>query len=203
MRPNQVTYTPADDDTDGFANDVNAASGVAFTLAATSAADSLAHLVIITPSGSITGSFTLTGTDANGKAQTTTLATNTTNAVTTSLYWLTLTEVLAPAGIGAETVDIGWTDDAVGPTYPIDWRSPYAANIYVDISGTIDFDIQQTFDNVLAGDTPSWVAISALDSKTADTYGNPAIGATAIRLLVNSVSAGATIKITTNQATHP
>jgi len=103
----KASYTPADDDTDGFANDVAGTSGVAFVLAATTPADGLGHLVIITPSGSVTGSYIITGTDASGLYQTETLATNTTNAVTSVKYYKTLTSVLAPSGIGAETVDIG------------------------------------------------------------------------------------------------
>ena len=199
MRPAIISYTPADDDTDGFANDVNTTAGNPFTLAATSAGDGMAHLVIITPSGSVTGNYTLTGTDADGKAQTETVATSTTNPVTSTKYFLTLTQVLAPAGIGANTVNIGWTDDAISPTYPIDWPSPEAANIFVDITGTIDFTVQQNFANVLAGEAGSWNAITALAAKTADTYGQAAIGATAFRLLVNSLTAGATVTIYTDQ----
>lgn len=199
MRPYTITYTPADDSINGLATATNSASGVAFTQVATSAADNLAHLIIITPSGSVSGNFTISGTDANGKIQTEVLATNTTSAVTSVKYYLTVTSVLAPSGIGAATVQIGWTDDIISLTYPISWCSAYAANIYVDISGTISFDIQQTFDNVLAGVTPSWVSIAALAAKTADTYGNAAIGATAIRILFNSLTAGATLKLTTDQ----
>jgi hypothetical protein len=200
MRPHTVTYSPADDDDNGLATTTTAAAGVAFTQIATSAGDDLAHLILITPTGSVTGNYTITGTDANGNAQTEVLATDTTNAVTSVKYYLTVTSVLSPAGIGGESVIIGWTDDVVGPTYVLDWASNNAANIYVDVTGTIDFDIQQTFDNVLAGATASWVAISALDSKTADTYGNAAVGATAFRLLLNSLASTPTIKISTSQA---
>ena len=207
MRPNSITYTPAALDANGFADDVaDDASGV-FTLTATSAADNLAHIVTILGNAVTdhTGkTFTLTGTDANGVAQTEDVAgPNGIATVSSTKYFLTLTGVVVAATTGADTFDFGWSGVMVNRTYPIDWRQPYAANVYADISGTINFDIEQTFDNVLAGDTPSWVAISALDNKTADTYGNPAVGATAIRLLVNSITSGATIKITTNQATHP
>lgn len=202
MRPTLISYTPADDDTDGFANDVTASAGNPFTLAATSAGDAMAHKVIITPSGSVTGNYSLTGTDAEGKAQTETLATNTTNAVTSTKFFLTLTEVLAPAGIGSETVDIGWTDDVVGAMFPIDWPSGAEANIFVDVSGTIDFTIQETFANVLGGVAPVWTNITALAAKTADTFGQATAGATAFRLLVNSLTSGATVSIYTSQPTR-
>ena len=199
MRPATLSYTPSDDDTDGFANDVNTTSGLSFTLAATSVGDSMAHKVIITPSGSVTGNYSLTGTDENGRAQTETLATDTVNAVTSAKFYLTLTEVLAPSGIGANTVDIGWTDDVVSPAYPLDWPSGANANIFIDISGTIDFTVQESFSNIFTTTVPVWSAISALTSKTADTFGQANPGATAFRILVNSLTAGATIAFTTSQ----
>lgn len=204
MRPNQVTYTPADDDANGFGDDLQDSAAGVFTLTATSADDGLAHLVTILGNDATNHSgktFTLVGTDANGDAQTEDIAgPNGIATVTSTKYFLTLTGLSVDSTTGTDSFDIGWTDDIVSPDYPIDWRSPYAANVYVDISGTINFTIQQTFDNVLAGDTPSWVAITALASKTADTYGNPSIGATAWRLLINSLTTGATVKISASQA---
>jgi len=200
----KASYTPADDDTDGFANDVTAASGVAFTLTATNAGDSLAHLVIITPTGSITGSFVITGTDASGIYQTETLATDTVNAVTSTKHYLTLTSVLAPSGMGAETVDIGWTDDIVSLTYPLNWRqTDFQVSLGVDISGTIDYTVQHTF-NQLRSDTTNgapplnaadykWWPHATLAAKTTDADGNYASPVSATRILINSLTAGATI----------
>ena len=104
-------------DPDGLANDVGAATPgtTLFVLAATVPGDSLAHKIIITPSGSVTGDYVLTGTGPEGQAQTETLATDTVNAVTSAKYWLSLTSVKSPAGLGAATVDIGWTAASVTP----------------------------------------------------------------------------------------
>ena len=204
MRPITVSYTPADDDTDGFANDVNTTSGLPFTLAATTAGDDLAHLVIITPSGSVTGNYLLTGTDADGHTQTETLATSTTNPVTSAKYYKTLTQVLAPAGIGANTVDIGWTDDIVSPTIPLDWPvNPINVSIFVDISGTISYTAQHTFQNVLAVANPAqgvWMPHATVVSKTVDFDGTYTFPVMATRLLINSLSSGATIAFTVIQA---
>lgn len=116
-RWNKITITgnPTAQDTDGFANDVAAATPgtTLFVLAATSVGDSLAHKVIITPSASVTGSYVITGTDANGQSQTETLATDTTNAVTSAKYYLTLVSVKSPSGLSTNTVDIGWTNAVV------------------------------------------------------------------------------------------
>lgn len=202
MKPTKLSYTPADDDADGIANDVAALAGVALALAAAGPGDGLAHLIIITPSGSISGSFTITGTDADGLPQTETLASDTTNAVTTTKYYKTVTEVLA-ATLGAETVDIGWTDDAVSPSFPLNWRQDqFHVSLGVDVTGTIDYTVQHTFDilhpqeNNVADPAPStfkWWPHASLVGKTADTDGNYAFPVTATRLLINSLTAGATI----------
>jgi hypothetical protein len=201
MRPQYFgVYTPADDDTNGFASAVTGTSGVAFVLdEASTAGDSLGHKVIITPSGSVTGSYTITGTDANDRTQTETLATNTTNAVTSVNYYKTLTSVLAPSGIGAQTVDIGWTDDVTSPMYLVNWRQgpPFSISFGVDISGTIDYDVQHRFNNVWESSTvgqgdAGWFDHSSVAAKTADADGNYAYPITAMRVLINSLTAGAT-----------
>lgn len=206
MRPFSLSFTPADDDLDGFANDTTASAGVAMPLSATSAGDSMAHLVILTPSGSVTGSYALTGTDGDGIAQTETVATDTVNAVTSTKYFKTLTQVLAPSGIGVRTIDIGWTDDILSQTIPVDWREISSAALYVDISGTIDFTISDTIQNIWNVTSPqnslSWASISSLATKTADTAGSSRVGATAVRILINSLTAGATIRLDVSQA-HP
>src|SRR3990167_1250558 len=193
MRPIKQSYTPADDDTDGFANDVTAASGVAFTLAATTPDDGMGHKVIITPSGSITGDFTITGTDPQGNTLSEVLATDTVNAVTSVNFYKTLTSVLAPSGIGAETVDIGWTDDAVSPLLPLNWRQlDFQVSLAVNLSGTIDYTVQHTLDDIRTVDFDDlfWLPHSSLVTKTADADGNYVSPVTATRLLINSLTAG-------------
>jgi hypothetical protein len=202
MKPTKLSYTPEDDDTDGIANDVTALEGVALTLASDGPGDGLAHLIIITPSGSISDDFVITGTDADGVVQTETLASNTTSAVTSVKYYKTVTEVLA-ATLGAETVDIGWTDDIVSPTFPLNWRQQdFHVSLGVDVSGTIDYTVQHTFDPLhpqehnVADPAPStfkWWPHASLVTKTADTDGDYDFPVTATRLLINSLTAGATI----------
>lgn len=187
------SYTPADDNTAGFANDVNTTSGLPFALTATTVADDMAHLVIITPSVSVTGNYTLTGTDADGAAQTETLATSTTNPVTSAKYYNTLTSVLAPSGIGAATVDIGWTDDVVSPTVPVKWHQhPFQVGIAADVAGTISYTVQHAYD-ALATAQDLWFPKSDMTAKTVDADASYATPVTGVRLLLNSLTAGATI----------
>ena len=197
MRPIQFDYTPADADTNGYAAGVTAASGDPFTLTATTPGDGLAHPVIITPSGSVTGTYTITGVDADGYAQTEDLATNTTNAVTSVEAYATVTEVLAPSGLGAETVDIGWTAVSYGPAFLLNWRQVnFQVSLGVIVSGTINYTVQHTLDNMRTGTVPSaltWFPHASLASKTATADGNYASPVTATRLKVNSLTAGATL----------
>jgi NMD protein affecting ribosome stability and mRNA decay len=202
----QVDMDMATEDTDGFANDVNTTAGLPFTLVSTSAGDSLAHKVVITPSGSVTGNYTLTGTDADGREQTETLATDTVNAVTSSKYFLTLTSVLAPAGIAAETVDIGWADEVASAMIMLDSSRGTAAMVSVDHSGTANWTIQTTNQAVTLNHAAPftvtdqedifWFADANFTTKTADTHNYLALaGRTAMRMILNSYSAAAELQI--------
>lgn len=142
-----ITGTSVAADTDGYANNVTADPGEALTLAATVPGDSLAHKVIITPSGSVTGNYTITGTGPQGESQTETLATDTTNAVTSAKYYKSVTEVLAPDTLGAETVDIGWTAASVSAWKVIPKFAGFPIGIGVTVSsGSPTYTLQHTYD---------------------------------------------------------
>ena len=199
MSQKTFSFTPTDDDTNGFAAATAGTSGQPITLTATVITDgNLAHKVSILPSGSVTGSYTLTGTDSDGNPQTEVLATDTTNSVTSVKYYLTLTEVLAPAGIGANTVDIGWTDACISKTIPINWRqNSMEVSLGCFITGTIDYDVHHCFDSVqVLGTYPStlnWFVHASIDGATTSVDGNYAFPVTATRLVINSSTSGATI----------
>lgn len=199
MRPSKLSYTPAALNATGFKEN---ATGASTTLTATTPDDGLAHLVTLYSGSNIaTIVFTLTGTDADGAAQTETMTGVNNSTVTSTKYFKTLSSVAFSATIGAAELDIGWDQVAIGQTYPIDYRSTSACNIFVDISGTINYSIQQSFANVHEDSSylTAFSAITALAAKTADTAGQANEGATAIRLLVNTVTAGATVAIYTSQ----
>lgn len=208
MRPDIHSYTPAAANLTGFLSNATGPAGAGWALTATEAADGLAHLVTIRNDSATNHSAktaVLTGTDADGKAQTETVnLPNNAATVTSTKYFKTLTTVVPSATIGADTMDIGWSAVAISPTYPLEYPSAFACNIYADISGTIDFTIQQSFANIQTDSTylTSFSAIAALAAKTADTAGQTNIGATAVRVLINSVTAGATISMYTSQPSN-
>lgn len=199
MHPIRFQFTPAALSANGLANDV-AYSGGGYALTATTPGDGLAHIISILGNAATNHSgktFTITGTDANGVAQSEGIAgPNGIATVSTTLYFKTVTSVTVSATTGADTFDIGWTGVAIMPTYPINWRQRnYQVSLALIITGTIDVTVQHTFD-ALHGEyvaTPTWFPHSSLVNKSANADGNYAFPVTGTRLLVNSVTAGATV----------
>lgn len=203
MRPVYLSFTPTNTSTSLFGSGLTAASGDPLTLAASAVADGFAHKIIITPTGSVTGNYTLTGTDADGQAQTETLATDTTNAVTSVNYYATLTEVTAPSGLGAETVSVGFTSAFVSRTIPLEiYLQGQTVNCQVNLTGTANFDIEDTMDNIRASYSPPpaqadyvWLNDANFTNKSASLSSPLAVLARAIRLAVNSYTNGAVLEL--------
>ena len=203
MRPHVWNFTPLDDNLTYFLSN---ATGGTWTLTTTDVTDGMAHLMIITNDSATDHSAktcAITGLDADGNAQTETLALPAASTTSTSTkYWSKISTVVPSATIGGDTMDLGITDDVVGPTFIPDFKqAPFNLAIGADIGGTINFDIQHTFDSALASDTlayssRTWYDHSVIAGKTADTDGNYAAPVRGIRILINSLTAGATIKVT-------
>lgn len=200
MRPNTIDIDVADANLTGFASNV---TGAVFVITTTDTTDGLAHQVSIR-NDSVTDhsgkTVTLVGTDANGNAQTEIVTGPGTSAtVESTLYFKTLTSATPSATIGADTFDIGWVDEVASSMYPVDWPRISGVTISVDVTGTLDFTVQETFVNVLAGIAPVWQNITALATKTADTTAISTVGATALRIILNSYSSGAELQMYTVQ----
>jgi hypothetical protein len=171
----EIDATSVAANTAGFANDVNTTAGLPLTLAANVPGDDLAHKAILTPSASVTGSYALTGLGPTGEVQTETLATNTTNAVTSTKYWSRLNEVLAPAGIAAATIDIGWTADSLTT-----WKYPKGYPLGIGctkVSGSPNYSLQYTYDG------EGIFTHATITGKTADFDGSITTPVKGIRLL--------------------
>ena len=141
--------------------------------------------------------FTITGTDEDGVAQT--LAMTGLNATTgeTAEYWSTVTQI-ASDDATVNDVKFGTVDEIQTKTYPLNFYSTEAATVSVDVTGTIDFTVQETFESVLDLSSPAvnatWADVSALADKTADTTAAVSKNATAVRITVNSYSSGAELQ---------
>lgn len=174
--------------------------GAKLTLDTTSTSDGLAHKLTLTPSGAVSGNYTIAGTDFYDNAISETLATNAGSAVTSVNYYKTVTSVVA-AVMTDKTVDIGISGATSATIYPIDFYSPFACNIQVGVTGTINYTVQETFGSVFNGNTDElvWSDITALTSKTSSLTGSATVGATAIRTLINSFSSGGSVEVFTSQ----
>ncbi len=79
------------------------------------------------------------------------------------------------------------------------FATPFNVGIGVTVSGTVNYTVQHTFDNVFASDynasTGTWFNHSSLASKAANEDGNYAFPVTAIRVTVNSGSGTASMTI--------
>ena len=166
--------------------------------------DGFAKQIGFESTGNISGvTFTVTGfADVNRHvALTETLSGPNNNTVETTNYFYIITSIAADGAVGTNT-EAGPVDEAVTTTIPINWRNGIAA-INLDITGTINVTVQNTFDNVQDlndlsfnwQDSPNTNLINATSS-TNDTYeGLPR----ALRLKVNSYSSGAEVQMVIHQ----
>lgn len=206
MRLLTVSYLPVTASLTGFASNVTGAGP--WVPSPTTPTDGVAHLVTIRNDAAVDHSaktLTLTGTDADGKAMTETLAAPGASATVTSLkHFKTLTSVAVSATIGADTFDLGWAAEGVTQTFPTDRTSPAGAIVMVDISGTINYTGQETAQDVQDLSNPpaegvTFIDMSGMTAKTADTISSTLVGTTGFRIKVNTVTNGATMKVSFSQ----
>jgi len=203
MLPIRYLFTPADASLTGFASNV---TGATWALTATAATDSLAHRVSIRNDSATNHSgktALLTGTDVDGHALTDTVTLPAGSATTESTkYFKTLTSIVPSATIGADTMDIGWVDEFISPTVGLD-RNAGIVGVFTIVTGTINYTIQDTSDNIqtLVRSSINWVNNddTALVNATTSQKGNYITAVIATRLVVNSYSSGATIEYNITQ----
>lgn len=206
MRPKLFSFSPVGASLTGFASNV---TGASWTISTTATTDGLAHLVTVR-NDSVTDhsgkTIVLVGTDANNIAQTETItAPGTSATVTSTKYFKTLTSATPSATIGADTFDIGWSGVAITQTYPVDWPKVTGGGISVAVvvTGTINWDLQHTLDEVFdSSATINWFDHASLAGETASGDGNYAFPIRAVRMLINSVTTGATVSMNVLQGNN-
>lgn len=176
MIKHEIVAVSVAEDTNNIAAGVTAASGVAFTLITDLMSDSLAHKIIITPSGSVTGNYTIAGKNADGASVSETLATNTTNAVTSVNYYASDFVITAPPGLGVETVDIGYTAASVSPQINPKLSRVPQFNLGFGCSvesGSPTYTVEQTYNG---GTWYSHATVSAETTSQEGVYTSPVAG---------------------------
>ena len=207
MRPKQIDIDPANANLTGFASNV---TGAAFTITTTATSDGLAHQVSIRNDSATDHSgktVTLVGTDADGRAQTEVVTGPGTSAtVESTKYFKTLTSATPSATIGADTFGIGWVDEVASQTIPLNWRSNTPALVHVVVTGTINYDIEATLQDIYNnGSAPftftdqedaAWFNDANFTAKTASLADDLALaGYRAIRIVINSYTDTAELQV--------
>jgi hypothetical protein len=152
-----------------------------------------AHLVRLTSGGNDAGiTFTFTGTDSNGRAQSETVAgTNAGNSNTTK-YFKTITGITHTGSV-ATTIIVGNLIDSVSNTIDPDLNtSPIAIGIGVTLSsGTVTYKVQHSYQDGRTSHPTLWFdnSAGAKSASSEATYSSPVA---CIRLLV-SASASAVL----------
>jgi len=170
-------------------------------------ADGLAHrLDIIDTDTTVqtSATYTITGTDADGIAESEDIAGPGSGVtIETSKYFKTVTSITIASPVAASTIDVGTVDEVVSKTVPLNYRNDIAATFAIDVTGTINYTVQETIDAIHNNANPSvdstWFPLSALAAKTADLMSIGTANTTACRLVVNSYSTGAELQFTVMQ----
>ena len=181
----RLSYDPADADANGIAAALT--TGTDWSLSGdtewllSSAGDSIAHQLVITtvgnePAGNAP-TMTLTGTDADDHAITDAVVLPNATTIETTKYFKTVTSATTGANATINTVDIGWVDEFVSPSIPLDEK--FQSNWHIDLTGTISIDTDWlvkdwTRTPILADQNAEpWLDGSgvqaALDAETADS----------------------------------
>lgn len=165
----------------------------------------MGRIIVITDEGADiqTGAtYTLTGTNANNETITEDLTgPGSAATIVSTKFYKTLTSIAIASPVVGSTVDIGTrgtTLSARSAAVLLNHYNRVAAQVAIDVTGTCNVDILETFDNIIGGDrtfeTANWILVAALTGKTADINSLISQGATAVMLEVNTYSTAAEIQ---------
>lgn len=202
MQAKEITLTLLTPDADGIATSQTPLGAGNLTLDGAHTSDgafsaATAHQISFTFAADETGrSFVVTGTDQDNKSVTETVAGAAPGTVETTIYFKTISSISVDAPT-AGALTVGTVDEAVTNTLVLGNRggSP-DVGLAVILSGTINATVKHTLNN-LAGvtgnvETLTWFSHGTLAGLTSSTDGSHSYPITAVRLVINSFTAGAT-----------
>lgn len=213
MQPVIFTYAPTATDDDGICLSQTPASAAAMTLNGVLVASGTTYaqlgaqqFITISCAGADAGrTFTVVGTGRTGQRVSFTMAGSNASVTAATVGLYRVTSVIPDAATaGAIKVGVNGT----GRSYPVMMdllANPTTVSIYVVVTGTIDFTVQDSpndpTNNTGGPDTWTWFDIddAALVTTATNAKGNYAFPPHAIAILINS-SAGGTVTVTITQA---
>lgn len=156
-------------------------------------------LLITTTENDSARTLTISGTDADGNSISETITgSGLNNTTTTSVKaYATVSSIASDGAIGAN-ISVGTQNStlvAESQSVPLNFYSRSGVQVAVEITGTVNFTIRETFDDLLGSGTSKavWFSPSALASKTSNTTAELDVGATGMNVQINSYSNGATL----------
>lgn len=159
-----------------------------------------AHQLNVTSAANISAvTFTFTGTDADGFAQTEVVTGPNIATVSTTKYYKTISSVTVSGAPGA-ALTAGVADRAISATIPMAGRyqNDSVVGVQIDVSGTVSVTVQQTMQAIAFDAAPflkSWKDHDTLVAVTADITHNYIIPISAMRFITNSYTTGATVML--------
>lgn len=167
------------------------------------AADAAHKITIVSAADETARTFVITGTDADGVAQTESVAGVNANTATSTKYFKTVTSISVDAAT-AGAITVGIASAVQTRTIQVNTRSSsfQVTNAFV-VSGTINYTLSHTYDKfmntpdinqVAPTNTVTYIDDATVASKTANFASLAAQPVSASKLTVNSYNTGATIR---------
>jgi hypothetical protein len=159
--------------------------------------DGLAHQLNFTSGDNLSAiTATVVGTDADDNVISEDVALPNNTTVESTKYFKTVTDLSVDATLGANTLDVGWVDEAVSETIELDQGK--ASYWQLDVTGTLSIDTDWSLKPKNFDRKPHpWVdgsgVAAGLDAETADSTAVVAVAAgySTMRFRLNSYSTGA------------
>lgn len=206
MRAKYLSFAPSAVDTDGLADGITGAGPWDIDdFERGDTPDGLAHQLNLTSTADLAAiNITITGTDADDVVISETRAGPNAATVETTKYFKTISAISAASTLGANTLDVGWVDEFVSQTIPLDSYAARPATVSLTIGGTTEIDLEDTNSNIRAGsaqDVLTWLTDANFDGATASVGGQLTTpGLRAMRVKAMSYSTGATVTLAITQA---
>jgi len=152
-------------------------------------------------SGDLTGvDFTIVGVDTHGQTVTEVLTGPNNTTVYSTKNYASVTSITADDAVGT-AVEAGSGTTGTTSLWPVNHKvTPCCISVAASVTGTINWDVEHTFDNVFAAGYNQSAGVffehEDLTGETASGDGNYAFYPTAIRFKVNSSGADGALAMT-------
>lgn len=156
-----------------------------------------AHQIGVYCAGDInTVVFTIYGTNQDGVATTETVTGVNAGTVETTGFFKTVTRVAASAAVGTDVI-VGTVDEICTQTIPLNVYTNHHT-FAVDVTGTLNYDMEVTFARPTRGETAVWANDADIVNETTSQFKDTTVKFGAVRVVVNSYTAGATLTFRIN-----